>query len=1091
MRLRKELLGDPLLKVDSKALFENIERILNIGVKPVAHSNSILKGGNATLRRKSRFIYYRRDLDWSEQAYLIAHELGHLRLDEVSDETINHVHAATVKPTSQSTAVIESYGARERDELQKNTFGRELLLPRVVAKQLFKDGWGPRKISASLGIPLEVARQQLLDAIFLPEYAPPAHTQLPSPTPDQVAAINAKEKHVNVVAGPGTGKTTTLIHRVKKLIEVEGASPKKILVLTFTNKAAAELVERLQRSGVRGASEIWAGTFHAFGLEFLRKYYQHFGLSPDVTVADKIATVTLTANALSKVKLAHFRRTDDPYEWLPKVIETAQRIKEELVDVDSYLSASLRISDISNESIYRDVATVARVYDNVLKEAKLIDFVDLVALPAKAILTNRARFSDIAEHYEHILVDEFQDMTTAMLSLIDGLSINAKALWVVGDIRQAIYHWRGSSLDALLGFSTRFTDAKQYYLTNNRRSTDEIIAVTRTAGTNHPLEQFLPLPMVTGVLGRSGSKPAMGISASRAGMWTALAEEIKSCNRSNVAFKDQVVLARKGSCVSAAAAALKAAGIPTIYVGDITEREEIKDILSIVQLVVEREPRALLRAGMLSTPQMRLGDLQTIFKSISSNNDLHRMGWMKQPIPAASPSGELSRLDLLRRLQGFTWSMSPWDFVCELLLERRFLLPNIDDTSIDGHLKRMAVWQFAYMSRINDGLRKRWTLYRFFNRLRLRQQINESYIDRQLPPEANALDGVRVMTVHASKGLEFEAVHLCGVHGADFAGGNEPSSLLPPEAINSSYEKYKDESDVESHNLLYVAISRGKRHLKIFECLDEFPYPFKRVHALAQGMEEGTLVAYMAPEPPIHPPPIAQLAQRRDPMRVSFDGFRTYDRCPRQYLYRFIMQLGREFAPNPALQARATVMRALEKMALAGNYTNAINVFYSEWLNSRLPDPQSDVQLWEQSLRACDIGAAALAKIGGSHLVALADINKITIEFPWGVAVPAPGGYRLHIVGFFPSSEIERDKLRRIVGQMMSCTSTNQTRIVEMQVFDLSRQTTLTCYPVNVSRRSALNTRTLGMLNEEYEVSNNAYPCRRCAYAYVCPSIMT
>jgi superfamily I DNA/RNA helicase/Zn-dependent peptidase ImmA (M78 family) len=1091
--LRQELVGDAAFTaIDSKSLFANIERVLDIGVKAVARTNSVLKGGNATLRRKTKFIYYRRDINWDDQAYLIAHELGHLRLDDDLDETINHVHASTVKPTSLTTAVVDSYGARERDELQKNTFGRELLLPRAVAKALFKQGLGPKKIAKALGIPLEVARQQLLDAILLPDYVPPPPQDLPEPTLDQNAAIHAKEKHVHVVAGPGTGKTTTLVHRVKKLIEVDGVSPKKILVLTFTNKAAVELVERLQRSRVKGASEIWAGTFHAFGLEFLRKYYQHFELPQDVTVADKITTITLTATALAGATLEHYRRTDDPYEWLPKVIEAAQRIKEELVTVQDYLEAALVVCEGVKETIYRDVAAVANVYGEVLKEAKLVDFVDLVAIPAKAIASNRSEFNDVADHYDHILVDEFQDMTTAMLSLIEGLSLNAKSLWVVGDIRQAIYHWRGSSLDALLGFSDRFADAKLYVLTQNRRSSDEIIGMTRSVGTHHPLQARLALPKVTGVVGKTGTVPSMGCASSRTEMWNGLTQGIENLRKSGVAYKDQVVLARKGGCVNAAAEALASAGIPTVYIGDIAERDEIKDILSVVQLVVERQPRALLRVGLLSSPPMSLSDVQKIFQTLASNPDLQRMGWLKHAIPGASKNGQLSQLDLRRRIGKFTWSMSPWDFICELVLEQRFLLPDIDDLSLDGHLRRLAVWQFAYMSRVSDGLRKRWTLHRFLNRLRLRQQINDSYVDRQLPPEANALDGVRVLTVHASKGLEFHAVHLCGVHGADFAGGNEPSPLLPPEAINSSPQNYQEESDIECHNLLYVAVSRAKRHLRIFESSDEFPYPFMRAAALQHAISEGVLTSHALaslPKPSVqapnqHPPQVGRSL-------VSFDEFRTYDRCPRQYMYRFVMQLGREFAPNSALQARATVIRVLEIMARAGNFRNAITVFYTEWIKARLPEPRLDIQLWEQAWNACERGVSNLAAVNGTHLVALAGLNGMTLELPWGVVVPAPGGYRLHTVGFYPSSAIELDKLKKVVGQMMSCTSTDLARIVEMHMFDLGRNSLLEFHPISVYSRSALNTRTIGILNKEYGVSTSDYACKRCAYAYVCPSLMT
>lgn len=134
---------------------------------------------------------------------------------------------------------------------------------------------------------------------------------------DQLAAASAEERRAaNVVAGPGTGKTTTLIHRVKYLVEEKHVHPSQILALTFTNKAALELVERLRSAGIPNASDIWAGTFHLFGLEFLRKYHQHFQLDSDLHVSDLMGSMIHLVKALPRVDLQHFLRVEDPYEWV-------------------------------------------------------------------------------------------------------------------------------------------------------------------------------------------------------------------------------------------------------------------------------------------------------------------------------------------------------------------------------------------------------------------------------------------------------------------------------------------------------------------------------------------------------------------------------------------------------------------------------------------------------------------------------------------------------------------------------------------------------------------------------------------------------
>jgi len=1087
LKLRRELLGASTdLPVSSVELLSKVEGHLKLGVQEVPPSSGVLKGGKATLRRTEGWIYCRNDQRWAQKAYLIGHELGHFRLDPDVDEDTVYRGADEFIPSSPAAAYVEAYGARERDELQKNVFSRELLLPRSLARAMFHAGQGPKAIAGLLKIPLEVARQQVLDAVLLPPHVPAPPGPLPRPSRDQRAAIDATEKHVHVVAGPGTGKTTTLVHRVKTLIERERVDPRKILVLTFANKAAAELVDRLQRAGVAGASEIWAGTFHAFGLEFLRKYYQHFGVSQDVAVADKITQLTITARALAGTKLKYFSRIDDPYDWLPPVIEAVLRIKEELVSIDDYLTRALKAAeDDEQRRRFRDVATVARAYEAALQQAGMVDFVDLVAKPARAIRDDRAQFADVADRYQHVLIDEFQDSTSAMLALTSELTANAK-LWVVGDVRQAIYHWRGATLDSLLDFEGRFMSSRRCDLVMNRRSVQEVIDVTVAVGKHHPLEKKLQLPKPKCKRGTCGRTPELVRTNHRPFLWAGLTAAVREDLANGIPLREQVVIARKSEAVARAARELRAAGIPVLYVGELTERAEVKGILAVIQLIVERSPRALLRVSELTTPKMPRKDIAAILEAVAQDDALHRAGWLRSAEPPLTPDGQASRNDLASNLEGTSWSTSPWDFFCDLLLERRFLLADLTDDSIEGHLRRLAQWQFAYMSRIGDGDKRRLTLFRLLNRLRLRQRIRDLYIDRELPPETNALEGVRVMTVHGSKGLEFRAVHLVAVNGEDFAGASELKSLLPPEAIGSTVKRYQDESDVEAHNLLYVAVSRAKDALTIFEDSDE--WPFEHVAALEAAVDQGVLVSRDGPDLPSttsRTAPPTTLAPRSN---VSYEEFLVYDRCPRQFLYRFGLDLGQELSPNPSLQARGLVKRVLKELAKTGRYGLLSATFEREWLESRLPDRGADPQLWGQAWLAAQTGADHLATIGGKYLEATAHVGKVTVGLPWGLAVRDVGGLRLHCADFYPEASRYRDRQDKILGQLMHAT-TITARVVSAELFDLARETSRTVSPEYVAKRSTVSTRANGLAEGNFAPSDSRYPCARCAYSYVCPSL--
>jgi superfamily I DNA/RNA helicase/Zn-dependent peptidase ImmA (M78 family) len=1089
-KLRRELLGDqadspvPSRDLLSKA---NVEGKLNLGVKEVPRTSDILKGGKATLRRTEGWIYCRANEPWPEKAYLIGHELGHFRLDPDVDEDTVYRSADEYAPASPAAAYVEAYGARERDELQKNVFGRELLLPRPLARALFFAGRGPREIAKDLDIPLEVARQQVLDAVLLPPYVPQPPGPLPAPSSDQQLAIDAKEKHVHVVAGPGTGKTTTLVHRVKKLIERDGVDPRKILVLTFSNKAAAELVDRLQRAGVKGASEIWAGTFHAFGLEFLRKYYQHFGVAQDVSVADKITQVTMTSRALGGTHLEYYRRTDDPYEWLPPVLDMVLRVKEELVSIDDYLARALAVAeDDEQRAKYRDVAAVAGAYDAALLDSGMVDFVDLVAQPALAIGGDRARFTDVADRYQHVLVDEFQDLTSAMLALTSELTANAN-LWVVGDVRQAIYHWRGASFESLLDFEGRFASAKRYDLVMNRRSVKEVIDVTVAAGRNHPLEPKIKLPEPKCSRGSSGNVPELVRASGRSVMWAELAAAVRGNLKGGIPLREQVAIAYKGAMVSSAARELKAAGIPVVYVGELLERPEVKDILAVIQLVVEKSPRALLRVANLATPAMKSADLRRVIEAVSLDGSLQRGAWLKSASAQLSAEGQASRQDLARKLKGMTWSASPWDFVCEVLLERRFLIADIHDDSIDGHLRRLAQWQFAYMSRVGDGDGRRPTLFRLMHRLRLRQQLREVYIDRSLPPETNGLEGVRVMTLHASKGLEFQSVHLVGINGKHFAGASDANPLLPPEAINSTPKRFAHESDVEAHNLLYVAVSRAKDTLTIYDDFKEFLRTDTAAleAAVAGGAlrsRYGTLSTAVAPTPLL----AAALKGRR---AASNEEFLAYDRCPRQFLYRFGLEMGQELSPNPSLQARGLVKRTLKVLARSGAFDLVVETFEREWEASRLPNPDDDPQLWAQALSAAQKGAIHLARVGGEFFEAAVQVKGVAVSLPWGVVVPDVGGSRLHCVDFYSNPGWYRDRQDKILGQLMELTSTTTNRLAGASLFDVTLGTSRQVAPQYVGDLSVISTVASGLASGKYPLATSDYPCARCAYSYVCPSL--
>jgi Zn-dependent peptidase ImmA (M78 family) len=539
IKLRAQLLGSvgPQASLASTVLGP-VEEKLNLLIERVPATYSELGGGSAVLKRNERAIYVLDTVDDATFAYLIAHELGHWILDvDLQPLTVAFLKELTGSGTSPAAIQVEAYGARERQELQANVFARELLLPRDVAIQLFSSGVGPAEAARVLGIPKEICRLQFLDAVFLPPSVPPRPNVLHPPSADQAAAAMAQERFANVVAGPGTGKTSTLVHRVRYLVEQCHVHPRNILVLTFTNKAAFELVERLRAAGIAGASAIWAGTFHAFGLEFLRKYHQKFDLPKDVYVADRLNVMSMLVRALPQADLKYFSRLEDPYEWLQPVINGIKRLKEELITPAMYVDRlpGLPAAKPEIHAKREDVSKLYTLHEAELRRSGMVDFVDLVALPATALKENRAPFTELVDGFHHVLVDEYQDVTQAMVELVRQLAAKAQTVWVVGDVRQAIHHWRGASVKSLLRFENTFSKSpadgrtKKFSLDINRRSSSEIVDLVAQVGQHHVLQERLPLDPYVSAKGKTGVEPVLVTCAVKTHVPQAVIAGVREC----------------------------------------------------------------------------------------------------------------------------------------------------------------------------------------------------------------------------------------------------------------------------------------------------------------------------------------------------------------------------------------------------------------------------------------------------------------------------------------------------------------------------------------------------------------------------------
>lgn len=261
-----------------------------------------------------------------------------------------------------------------------------------------------------------------------------------TPDPTQVAAAEHRDSAFQLQAGPGTGKTRTLVRRIESLL-AEGVDPTTILVLTFSNKAANELSERLAASNPTAAAAMWIGTFHAFGLDIVRRFHDKLGLPPDPRLIDKSEAIELLEDELPRLPLRHYRNLWDPALDLSDMLTAISRAKDEVVDAAGYRALAQAMADNAGHDAEAmvgaekclEVALLFETYERLMAAGQLIDFGDLVAQPVRLAESDSEVKMALKARHQHVLVDEYQDVNNASVRLLKAIVGEGRNLWVVGD----------------------------------------------------------------------------------------------------------------------------------------------------------------------------------------------------------------------------------------------------------------------------------------------------------------------------------------------------------------------------------------------------------------------------------------------------------------------------------------------------------------------------------------------------------------------------------------------------------------------------------------------------------------------------------
>lgn len=871
-KLRKELESKGIdLNRGGFALVTAACQSLDIALKEVKPELALLKSADATILVERRWTLVRKDVADDIKAFLVAHEIGHFRLHPTTTGSVEVSQSALTGETeSNGVSLVESYGARERQELQANVFAREFLLPRRDARDAFLSH--KQSVSALAGLhqlPLELVRLQLYDGILLPHVDKPAKVfRLPNePTAAQKPAVDSDVPVSLIEAGPGTGKTTALLLRLRRLIQ-SGVSPDEIVILTFSNKAARELVERARAGNIPGADRVWIGTFHAFGLEFLRKFGHLHGLESRFPVLDKVATLAMLERDVPNADLQFHDTLSNP-SWLESIVDAIRRSKDEVFDAQKFadaVDASQPGKDDTHGKL-RDAAAIFKRYALLLAKRKAVDLTDLLCVSIRLIQSDDPAIERFLKGIRHLMVDEYQDVNRASALLVRGLSKECKTLWVVGDANQAIYAFMGASSSNLDNFQRDFPGAKPIPLAHNHRSSQEIADAFGEVASRNPAGRTTTKLQTE--KGNVGHGPRHIKTSDGAEQFRALAWRIRDLEKNHeTPLAEQAIITYQNAVAADVAAGLETLGVPVLFLGNIFDRGEIKDLICLFMLALDDAGTNLLRTWYAPCLAMSREGADLLLFQVASE----KTNWEQVSGEGLSPEDTAALKNLRRLCSLMDANTSPWDALSSILLEDGEWLREL--ASMPGQAAAntlMAIWQFVHFCRMPDGTGQWATVKNLPQRVRDRVRLGEDRSMRQVPPEAEGMDAVRVLTAHGSKGLEFDAVHFVDVKDTTYAPTRRPNTNyhIPTAVLDA--EKSLGVHQNERHNLLYVAVSRSRFFLTIYTTKDQQLPP-----ALA-GLLEKLDGTWKRPEAAA-----VERSTEAEEAEVSLEQFLQFRRCPRQ-----------------------------------------------------------------------------------------------------------------------------------------------------------------------------------------------------------------
>lgn len=581
---------------------------------------------------------------------------------------------------------------------------------------------------------------------------------------EQLKAVKHNNGPLLILAGAGSGKTKVLTMRVANLINEYNVKPSEILAITFTNKAANEMKERIHNVLGSVADNVRICTFHSFGLFILRREYEYIGYERNFTIIDSEDSLTLIKKILKELD-------KDANVYNPRAIRSKiSGAKNELIDAKKY-------SLFANTEFEKVVEEVYIKYEEKLRLGNSFDFDDLLIAPIKIFRENKEVLEKYQNTFKYILIDEYQDTNEAQYILTKMIASKYRNICVVGDPDQSIYSFRGSNYRNILNFEKDYKEASIIVLEKNYRSTSNILNAANDIIKNNKNRKEKNLWTENG----TGKKITYHRAENEKDEAYYVVKEIKKLD---CPLSDIAVLYRTNAQSRNIEEALLRENIPFKVVGSFYfyNRKEIKDLIAYLKVIYnEKDDINLLR--IINVPKRKIG-----LKTIENLTDLASLKGIS--IYDAIESGkELEFKKLIEELKVEKDNLSLTELV-ELVLEKSGMKASLlEEKTMESEIRLENLEEFKSITR---GFEEKYGV------VSLEEFLSEISLVSDIEEYKNNDSVVTLLTVHSAKGLEFKNVFIIGLEEGIFPHKN-------------SFDSTQDME--EERRLCYVAVTRAKNNL--------------------------------------------------------------------------------------------------------------------------------------------------------------------------------------------------------------------------------------------------------------------------------------